>query len=269
MSDWTKELSEEHPELYLSALEGRIAQAGEEVDTLLDILEEQGFKPKVILDLNCGIGRHSIELGKRGISVLGTDLSSYYIEIAKKRAEKLEASDKAIFRVADMREIASIISDKELFDGVVNLFTSFGFYDDKTNDDILRQCYQLVRPGGFFVLEIMNRDWIIRNLQKRGFSRRKDMIVLDERYFDQNTSRMHTTWTYLVQQGEQKFVLSKQITIDHRVWSPHELIEMFKRTGWQFKAAYPSFGQSQNDVRLDVLLLEGKHLLLVGKKLKK
>jgi len=261
MSDWTKELSEKHPELFLRVLEERIAQASEEVDVLLQALKKQGFRPKRILDLNCGIGRHSIELVMREISVLGTDLSSHYIEIAKRRAKKLKASDRIIFRVADMREIASVLSG-EVFDGVINLFTSFGFYDDETNDDILRQCYQLVRPGGFFVLDITNRDWVIRDFQERSFSQHKDMIVLDERRFDQNTSRIHSTWTYLIQQDNSNFIISKKIAINHRVWSPHELIEMFKRTGWQFKAAYPGFGQSQSDV----LPLGEKRLLFIGKK---
>ena len=265
MSDWTKELFKEHPELFLGALEERIAQASKEVDILLKCVKKQGFKTKNILDLNCGIGRHSVELGKRGISVLGTDLSPRYIEIAKERAKEERVEDKVRFQVADMRRIALVLSDEKPFDGVINLFTSFGFYDDKTNDDILRQCCQLVRPKGFFVLEIINRDWIVRNFQERGFSRYKGLIVLEERCFDENTSRIHTTWTYLLQQDDKNFVLKKQITIDHRIWSLHELIEMFERTGWEFKAAYPGFGQQQSDVPLMV----ANRLLLIGKKPKK
>lgn len=262
MSDWTKELFQKHPELFLGALEERMAQASREVDVLLRRLKEQGFKTKNILDLNCGIGRHSIELGKRGIYVLGTDLSLYYIEIAKKRAKKEKVDDKVRFKVADMREIASVLSNEELFNGVINFFTSFGFYDDETNDDILRQCCQLVQPEGFFVLEIINRDWIIKNFQERSFSRYKDVIVLEDRCFDPNTSRMNTTWTYLIQQDDKNLTLEKQITINHRIWSLHELIEMFERTGWQFKAAYPDFAQQQGDIPL----LEAKGLLFIGKK---
>ncbi len=262
MSDWTKELFEKHPELFLGALEKRIVQASREIDVLLRCLKEQGFKTKNILDLNCGIGRHAVELGKRGINVLGTDLSPHYIEIAKKRAKEEKVGDKVRFKVADMREIVSVLSDEKPFDGVINLFTSFGFYDDKTNDDILLQCCQLVQPEGFFVLEIINRDWVIRNFQERGFSRYEGMIVLEDRSFDQNTSRMHTTWTYLIQQDDKNFVLKKQITIDHRIWSLHELIEMFERTGWQFKVAYPGFGQQKSDV----LLMDTKRFLFIGKR---
>ena len=85
MSHWTEDLFVNHPELFVKALEERVSIASDEVDVFLKYLGKEGFKPRRILDLNCGIGRHSIELGKRGMSVLGTDLSPYYIQIAKDR----------------------------------------------------------------------------------------------------------------------------------------------------------------------------------------
>jgi SAM-dependent methyltransferase len=247
MSHWTKDLFVNHPELFIKALEERVSIASDEVDFLLKYLGKEGLKPRRILDLNCGIGRHSIELGKRGIGVLGTDLSPYYIRIAKQRAESQHVTDKVCFKVADMRMIRSVLA-KEKFDGVINLFTSFGFYDDKTNADILRQCYNLVNSKGFFALEIMNRDWIVRNFQPNGFSRYENLIVLEDRAFDAKTSRMRTTWTYLVQKGEKNFVLEKKVTIDHRIWSLHELIDLFEKTGWKFKAVYPGLERQQRDV---------------------
>lgn len=260
MSDWTKEYFVKNQELFLKVLEERIAQASGEVDVLLKYLREQGFKPKNILDLNCGIGRHSIELGKRGINVLGTDISPLYIKIAEKRAKEKRVENRVRFKVADMRKIASVLSG-ELFDGIINLWTSFGYYDDKTNDDILFQCQKLVRAEGFFALEIMNRDWLVRNFQERGFSRHKNVIVLEERNFDQNTSRIKTSWTYLVKQGKKNFLLKKEIATELRIWSLHELIEMFKRTNWKFKAAYPGFGQPK-----DASLILAKRLLFIAKK---
>lgn len=261
MSDRTKEFFEERPELFLSVLEEKIAQASEEVDVLLKYLKEQEFEPKNILDLNCGIGRHSIELGKRGIKVLGTDISPFYIKIAEEKAKEEKMEDKVRFKVADMREITSVLSKEKPFNGIVNLFTSFGYYDDETNDDILLQCQKLVRPGGFFALEIINRDWLIQNFQECSFSRHKNVIILDERHFDQNTSRIQSTWTYLVQQDEKNFLLKKQATIAHRIWSLHELIEMFQRTNWQSKTAYPGFGVSK-----DVPPIEARRLLFIAKK---
>jgi SAM-dependent methyltransferase len=249
MSHWTEDLFVNHPELFVKALEERVSVANDEVDLLLKYLGKEGFKPRRILDLNCGIGRHSIELGKRSISVLGTDLSPYYIRIAKKSARRQQVTDKVGFEIADMRRVGTVLAG-EKFDGIINLFTSFGFYDDRTNADILRQCCNLVQPKGFFALEIMNRDWIVRNFQPHGFSRYENLIVLEDRTFDARTSRMGTIWTYLVQKSDKNFIQEKQVTIDHRIWSLHELIDIFEKTGWKFKAVYPGLRQQQGDVPL-------------------
>jgi hypothetical protein len=107
-----------------------------------------------------------------------------------------------------------------------------------------------VRSKGFFALEIANRDWIVKNFQPRGFSRYENLIVLEDRIFDAKTSRMENTWTHLVQKNDKNFILEKQVTIDHRLWSLHELIEIFEKTGWRFKAIYPGFGPRQGDAPL-------------------
>jgi hypothetical protein len=96
----------------------------------------------------------------------------------------------------------------------------------------------------------MNRDWIVRNFQPRGFSRYENLIVLEDRTFDAKTSRTGTTWTYLGQKDDKNFVLEKQVTIDTRLWSLHELIDIFEKTGWRFKAVYSGLGRQQGDVPL-------------------
>jgi SAM-dependent methyltransferase len=252
VSHWTEDLFVKHPELFVEALEERVSTAGDEVDLFLKYLGDEGFRPRRILDLNCGIGRHSIELGKRGISVVGTDLSPYYIRIARKRAESQRAAERTRFKVADMRKIGSVLAG-EKFDGIINLFTSFGYYDDKTNADILRQCCSLVRSNGFFALEIANRDWIVKNFQPCGISRYENLILLQDRTFDPETSRARTTLTYLVQKDDKNFFLEEQVAIDTRLWSVHELIDIFEKTGWRYKAVYPGLGGQQGDVPLTEL----------------
>lgn len=138
-----------------------------------------------------------------------------------------------------MRQIASTLSGEQPFDGIMCLWTSFGFYDDETNDDILRQCLRLVKPGGFFVLDIVNRDWLLRNFSERSFERTKDWLVLEERQFNSQNSRHSNKWTFIRQIDDKTFVLDKSFEVDLRVWSVHELVLLFERTGWKFKCVYP------------------------------
>jgi SAM-dependent methyltransferase len=198
--------------------------------------------------------------------VVGTDLSQLYVKIASERAEKAGLSKKVRFRVADMRRVGQELRGEAPFDTIVNLITSFGFYDERTNDDVLRQCLKLVKAGGLFVLEIMNRDWIVRNFEPNGFSchtlNGKELIVLEERDFDVVSSRMRSTWTFLHQQDGDKFVRKKKVTIDHRLWSLHELIEMFSRTGWRFRAVCHGFGGAAETKSM----MDAKRFLFVAEK---
>ncbi|NQT05123.1 MAG: class I SAM-dependent methyltransferase [Dehalococcoidia bacterium] len=241
MTHWTEELFKKNPELFIGHFEERLKQAPRETASLISYLKEQGFQPERVLDLNCGIGRHSIALAKRGIRVLGTDISPHYIKIAGRKAREEKVADKAKFRVADMRRIASILADEPQFDGIVCLWTSFGFYDDETNENILRDCLKLVKPGGFFALDIVNKDWLLQNYLEKGFARYNDWVVLEERKLDLKKSRNHNTWMFLKQTGELSFKLENIIELDHHIWNLPELITLFNDTGWRFKVAYPGF----------------------------
>jgi len=267
MAHWTEILFKENPKLFVRAFEDRMEVAHEEMAGLLNCLAEQGFQPKRILDLNCGIGRHSVELARRKIEVLGTDISADYIAVARKRAK--EEKVLARFKVADMRCVASDLVDEKLFDGVICLWTSFGFYDDDTNVSILKQCLPLVIKGGFFALEIINRDWIIQNFQEQGFTRWRDLIVLEERVFNVANSRSYNTWTFLKQKDKKTFDLDKVINFDHRIWSLHELICLLSEAGWCFKAAYPGFSPGAVIIEdtpscLSEEILQSRTLLVIG-----
>jgi SAM-dependent methyltransferase len=106
-----------------------------------------------ILDLCCGSGRHALPLARRGYRVLGVDHNA--AAIAKARGEHCDAE----FRVHDMRELASLSS---IFDGVVNLWHSFGYFDDATNAGVVRQVAQLLRPGGRAIFDVYNREHMER-----------------------------------------------------------------------------------------------------------
>ncbi len=93
-----------------------------------------------LLDLCCGSGRHAARFAAQGYRVLGVDRNVAAI----RRAEELQLPG-CTFAVHDMRELASLSA---CFDGVVNLWHSFGYFDDATNADIVRQLHHTLRPGG-------------------------------------------------------------------------------------------------------------------------
>jgi len=63
------------------------------------------------------------------------------------------------------------------FDLVVNLFTSFGYFDtDEEHATVLREVARVTRPGGTFVLDYMNADWV-----------RATLVPSDERVMEGKT----------------------------------------------------------------------------------
>ena len=108
-----------------------------------------------VLDLACGAGRHSKPLCERWWTV-GLDLSASLLRVARR-----EAADAPYVR-ADMRELP--FADQS-FDLVVNLFTSFGYFeDDREHARVLNRVRDAMKPGGTFVIDFLNASQVRRNL---------------------------------------------------------------------------------------------------------
>lgn len=116
------------------------------IDKIFEYLvTEQGSK---VWDLCCGKGRHSLELSKKGFHVTGTDLSQSSIGFA------LEFNSANLdFFVHDMREPFYV----NYFNVVLNLFTSFGYFDKPSDDlKVIQSVYDSLRKGGNFVFDFFN-----------------------------------------------------------------------------------------------------------------
>lgn len=129
-------------------------EAQEFIDNLLNFL--QPGKRAKILDLACGKGRHSIYLNEKGFDVTGIDLSAKSIEQAKQfENQKLQ------FEVHDMRQVYM----ENHFDLVLNMFTSFGYFEDEKSDErVVESVLKSLKKNGVFVLDFMNSKKIISNL---------------------------------------------------------------------------------------------------------
>lgn len=111
-----------------------------------------------ILDLACGKGRHSIYLNQLGFNVTGIDLSAKNITYAKSFE-----NDRLRFVKHDMR----IPYAENEYDYILNLFTSFGYFDtDEENQKAISAAAIALKPGGKFLLDFLNPYTVIHNLVK-------------------------------------------------------------------------------------------------------
>lgn len=115
-------------------------------------------KPARVMDLACGRGRHALNLARRGYEVTGVDLSAKALEFGKRRSEHENLGIR--FVRADMRDVLP-----SGFDAVVNLFTSFGYFETESeNGLVLKRISDALNPGGRFVIDFLNPLPIKRHL---------------------------------------------------------------------------------------------------------
>jgi len=134
-----------------------------EAKAFIDTLVKELRLPKGarFLDIACGKGRHSIHLHEKGFKVLGIDIAENNILEAQK---KIELGLK--FLVYDMRQPLPI-PELGTFDAAVNLFTSFGYFEEeKDNDRTFDAASAALKPGGFMVVDFLNSHKVLANLVK-------------------------------------------------------------------------------------------------------
>jgi SAM-dependent methyltransferase len=55
--------------------------------------------------------------------------------------------------------------DADPMDAVFNLFTSFGYFDHESDDrKVFQSVYNILQPGGFFVLDYLNEEFVRKNI---------------------------------------------------------------------------------------------------------
>lgn len=125
--------------------------------TLDNLLKALDLPPGAqILDLACGKGRHSRYLAAQGFVVTGLDISDASITFARQFEH-----ERLTFYQHDMRLPFRI----NFYDAIVNMFTSFGYF--QTDHDhllTLKNVQRGLKPGGLFLLDYFNADWVRQHL---------------------------------------------------------------------------------------------------------
>lgn len=128
------------------------------------------------LDLAAGPGRHAIVLAERGFQVTAVDLSPTLLGVAERGAR--EAGVDIRFLRSDMREI----SFRDEFDLVLQLFTSFGYFEDRSEDAlVLKRVREAIKGAGFYALDLINEKHLRETLVPASMKRMGDLEVREER----------------------------------------------------------------------------------------
>ena len=236
--EWFKDL---YDEFRMQRNFGNIpdAETKKDVDFICDVLNlAKGAK---VLDLFCGVGRHCVELARRGYMPVGIDFNKEYLEMVMQSAREKQVNP--VFIQGDVRQV----DFGKGYDGAIIMFQSFGYFSDEEDRLILKKVYDALRAKRRFLMELVSRDWLLRNFEEKAEYVVNGVKVVEEREFDMLTSRNNFTITRYQKEG----VLTKKGS--WRFYSAHEIKKVLENMGFEFVAGYDNL--SKEPVRKDTRLM--------------
>jgi SAM-dependent methyltransferase len=214
----------------------KIADAVEEVTKIVKLLD---IRPgSSILDLCCGIGRHSLELARRGYQVTGVDRTMGYLDKAKRQAK--EESLDIEFVQGDMR----FFSRPDEFDIAISMYTSFSYFEDPQEDKrVVKNVFESLKIGGRFIIQMHGKETLAKIFKERDWNEYKDagVIVLHERKVSQNWSWMENRWIML--KGNERI----ENVISHRLYAGSEITALLRDCGFNRVDVYGDLEGSPYD----------------------
>jgi SAM-dependent methyltransferase len=220
----------------------RWSDAPAEVDKVIVLL---GLQPGMsVLDLCCGVGRHALEFARRGYQVIGVDRTQAYLDKARRQAtsEGLEID----FVLADMRTFCM----PGAFDAIINLYTSFGFFEDPLQDrQVVMNIHRSLKTNGLLLMDLMGKEVLARIFQERSWHEKEGILILKERQLSQAWSWIENRWI-MIKDGYRN-----EFRISHRLYSAAELTSLLTGCGFTSTEVYGNFSGGDYDQQAERLVV--------------
>lgn len=205
-----------------------------------------GLKPGAsVLDAGCGPGRISVELALLGFNVTGVDIIQSELDAASESA--LDEGVELNLLNQDLRNFTA----ENKFDCAVNLYTSFGYCEDKQDDyKILGNIYDSLKPDGVFILESVSRETSIINFTEGEEFFRSGIKVVTNFKVSGAWEGLRSAWTLFFPDGkkiEHEFV--------QRLYSAPELKEKLLEAGYKTVEVYGGYEKQPYDQNAATMVL--------------
>ena len=239
---WTKTLYERYPDLYLPILESRKEAGAAEAEMVAKVLQSAGIRRGKVLDLACGIGRHSIPLAKLGYEVVGYDLSTLFVERARSWASSEGlGKDRLRFYQGDIRNAGDVLLERreEGFMAVVNLFSSLGAYGEEEDKNVLEGILKVCSPGCLLLVETLNRDFLLKRFQPFSYQQvSEDLRLLNFARFNPEESRLEDEWKFYKELPDGTLKPELVLRVSGRVYTLQEMRALVVSAGWSYLGSF-------------------------------
>lgn len=206
-----------------------------------------GLEPGAeVLDLCCGMGRHSLALAEQGYQVTGMDLSQVLLNEAIKKDE----SSHVRWIRGDMREVPLDCQ----FDAVVNLFTSFGYFDEEQDNlKVIGEIARLLKPDGCFLMDYLNGGYVKKNLIPYSERMEENIRIKEKRVIEDSFVRKTI---HLEEPGRTDRTYREQV----RLYSLEDFQNMFNQAGLALDHVYGNYEAGPYEAEIS------PRLIMIGRK---
>jgi SAM-dependent methyltransferase len=252
MPDWTDDLFRDEPGRFAETLADRADDAGDEVDSLLALLDDRGRSPDSVLDVACGIGRHVVPFAAAGLDAEGLDYSEPFVERARARASEAGVDDRTAFHHADMRDLDGFDGEYDL---VTLFWNSLGYYGREVDRAVLSDARSLLSEDGTLVVEASNKDHVVHELDGDAVHDRGDELIVRRVEYDPETGRHHQTVERFAADGD-GYEHAGTTEFSPRLYAPVELRELCEAAGYDrvsLEAGFDGGEVTLSDPRVVVL----------------
>ncbi len=206
----------------------------EDIPFFVDLAERVGGP---VLELGCGTGRISLPIARKGVEVVGVDISLPMVRKAVKRAGEEDLP--VMCFVGDMRGFAL----KKRFPLIIVPFNAFShLYTLEDVEGFFRSSLSALRDGGKMVIDVFNPDAnILRGSPVRRLvgsyvdGKGREVVVYGTNWYDAFTQVNHVKWYFT--RGDEQWV--REFTM--RVFFPQEIVNYARLMGFRVEAVYGDY----------------------------
>ena len=127
-------------------------------------LDERLLRPGRLIDLGCGVGRHSLHFASRGFDVVAVDLSRPMLGLVNRKAEDSTLS--ILTLEANLCRLRCLPDSS--FDYAISMFSTLGMIRGReSRRKALKEASRVLKPGGRLALHAHNLWLNARNPQGR------------------------------------------------------------------------------------------------------
>ena len=136
------------------------------------------------------------------------------------------------------------------FDTIINLNTSFGFFEDPEQDrQVVMNIHRSLKTNGSLLMDLMSKEVLARIFQERDWHEAEGILILQERRLSHAWSWIENRWI-MIKDGKRN-----DFRVSHRLYSAAELTSLLTGCGFTSTEVYGNFSGGDYDQQAERLVV--------------